>query len=103
MPTTLIEPSRGAAWSPEWRKSVRVTVNMDGRYVLANKRNPKGERCEFPCRIVNISPRAVALAASLVGKPGERVVVEGGDRVRAGQKVRLASSAPAPSETSAPK
>src|SRR5438876_1461741 len=28
-------------------------------------------------------------------KPGERVVVEGGDRVRAGQKVRLASTAPA--------
>jgi multidrug efflux pump subunit AcrA (membrane-fusion protein) len=29
-------------------------------------------------------------------KPGERVVVEGGDRVRIGQKVRLAASAPAP-------
>ena len=29
-------------------------------------------------------------------KPGERVVVEGGDRVRTGQKVRLAASAPAP-------
>jgi len=28
-------------------------------------------------------------------KPGERVVVEGGDRVRTGQKVRLASSEPA--------
>jgi multidrug efflux pump subunit AcrA (membrane-fusion protein) len=28
-------------------------------------------------------------------KPGERVIVEGGDRVRAGQKVRLASSAAA--------
>ena len=28
-------------------------------------------------------------------KPGERVVVEGGDRVRAGQKVRLAANAPA--------
>src|SRR5438105_114376 len=28
-------------------------------------------------------------------KPGERVVVEGGERVRAGQKVRLASSEPA--------
>jgi membrane fusion protein, multidrug efflux system len=28
-------------------------------------------------------------------KPGERVVVEGGDRVRAGQKVRVASNAPA--------
>src|SRR6184192_641106 len=34
-------------------------------------------------------------------KPGERVIVEGADRVRAGQKVRLASSAP--SETGAPK
>jgi len=34
-------------------------------------------------------------------KPGERVIVEGADRVRAGQKVRLASSAPA--EASAPK
>jgi RND family efflux transporter MFP subunit len=34
-------------------------------------------------------------------KPGERVVVEGGDRVRAGQKVQLESSAS--SETSAPK
>jgi len=34
-------------------------------------------------------------------KPGERVIVEGGDRVRAGQKVRLVSSAPA--ETGAPK
>ena len=34
-------------------------------------------------------------------KPGERVVVEGGDRVRAGQKVRLESGAPA--QTSAPR
>ena len=34
-------------------------------------------------------------------KPGERIVVEGGDRVRAGQKVRLAATAP--SETAAPK
>src|SRR5436309_3735813 len=34
-------------------------------------------------------------------KPGERVIVEGADRVRAGQKVRLASSAPP--EASAPK
>jgi multidrug efflux pump subunit AcrA (membrane-fusion protein) len=32
-------------------------------------------------------------------KPGERVIVEGGDRVRPGQKVRLAS--PEPSEAGA--
>jgi len=33
-------------------------------------------------------------------KPGERVIVEGGDRVRAGQKVRLAGSTPAPTGAS---
>ena len=32
---------------------------------------------------------------------GERVIAEGGDRVRPGQKVRLAASAPAPSEAGA--
>jgi membrane fusion protein (multidrug efflux system) len=34
-------------------------------------------------------------------KPGERVVVEGGDRVRAGQKVRLAPNTPAESSSGA--
>ena len=34
-------------------------------------------------------------------KPGERVIVEGGDRVRAGQKVRLAASTPAESSAAA--
>jgi len=34
-------------------------------------------------------------------KPGERVVVEGGDRVRAGQKVRLAANTPAESSAAA--
>ncbi len=33
-------------------------------------------------------------------KPGERVVVEGGERVRTGQKVRLADSTPAPTGAS---
>src|SRR5947199_2485328 len=34
-------------------------------------------------------------------KPGERVIVEGGDRVRAGQKVRLAANAPVESSAGA--
>ena len=34
-------------------------------------------------------------------KPGERVVIEGGDRVRAGQKVRLAANTPAESSATA--
>ncbi len=53
-------------------------------------------------RAVKVDARVGALWIIAQGlKPGERVVVEGGDRVRAGQKVRLASSAPA--DTSAPK
>jgi membrane fusion protein (multidrug efflux system) len=53
-------------------------------------------------RMVKVDVRVGSLWTVTAGlKPGERVVVEGGDRVRAGQKVRLASSAL--SETAAPK
>jgi membrane fusion protein (multidrug efflux system) len=53
-------------------------------------------------RTVKVDARVGSLWIISQGlKPGERVIVEGVDRVRAGQKVRLASSAP--SETSAPK
>ena len=37
------------------REDVRVIVNLPARYMLANKRNLKGDRCEFACRIVNVS------------------------------------------------
>jgi multidrug efflux pump subunit AcrA (membrane-fusion protein) len=41
---------------------------------------------------VKLGPRVGSLWIVAEGlKPGERVVVEGGDRVRAGQKVRLAA------------
>jgi membrane fusion protein (multidrug efflux system) len=46
-------------------------------------------------RPVKVGERVGSLWVIMDGlKPGERVVVEGGDRVRAGQKVQLASSAP---------
>jgi len=48
---------------------------MPGRYMLASKRNLKGERCEFACRIVNVSLGAMALAAPVPGPLGERVIV----------------------------
>jgi hypothetical protein len=59
----------------ERRDDVRVIVNMPGRYMLASKRNLKGERCEFACRIVNVSLAAMALAAPVPGPLGERVIV----------------------------
>src|SRR5437016_3164047 len=53
-------------------------------------------------RTVKVDARIGSLWIIAAGpKPDDRVIVEGADRVRAGQKVRLASSAP--SETSAPK
>jgi hypothetical protein len=59
----------------ERREEDRVIVNITGRYMLASKRNLKGERCEFACRIVNMSLTAMALAAPVPGPIGERVIV----------------------------
>jgi membrane fusion protein (multidrug efflux system) len=47
-------------------------------------------------RAVKVEARVGTVAVIAEGlKPGERVIVEGGDRVRPGQKVRVASAAPA--------
>jgi hypothetical protein len=59
----------------ERRDDVRVIVNLPGRYMLASRRNMKGERCEFACRIVNVSVTGMALAAPVPGPIGERVIV----------------------------
>jgi hypothetical protein len=59
----------------ERREDVRVIVNLAGRYMLASKRNLKGDRCEFACRIVNVSLTAMALSAPVPGPIGERVIV----------------------------
>src|SRR5213083_155528 len=53
-------------------------------------------------RTVKVDVRVGSLWMVTEGlKPGERVVFEGGDRVRAGQKVRLAANAPAESSAAA--
>jgi hypothetical protein len=59
----------------ERRDDVRVIVNLPGRYMLASKRNLKGDRCEFACRIVNVSLAAMALSAPVPAPIGERVIV----------------------------
>ena len=52
-------------------------------------------------RTIHLGARTGSLWVVTEGlKPGERVVVEGGDRVRSGQKVRLAASTPAPAAAS---
>jgi hypothetical protein len=51
----------------ERRRHQRVKVNLLGRYMLEDRR-------EYPCQVVNMSPGGMALVASVVGRPGERVI-----------------------------
>jgi hypothetical protein len=57
------------------REDVNVIVSIAGRYMLANRRNLKGERCQFACRIVKVSLTDMVLAAPVPGQLGERVIV----------------------------
>jgi len=53
--------------SEERRRFQRVSVNLLGRYMLADRR-------EFPCQVSNMSPGGMALIAPVAGEVGERVI-----------------------------
>lgn len=53
--------------SEERRRFQRVTVNLLGRYMLADRR-------EFPCQVVNMSPGGMAVFAPVSPQIGERVI-----------------------------
>lgn len=53
--------------SQERRRFQRVSVNLLGRYMLADRR-------EFPCQVVNMSPGGMALIAPVSGQPSKRVI-----------------------------
>jgi hypothetical protein len=53
--------------SDERRRFQRVSVNLLGRYMLADRR-------EFPCQVVNMSPGGMALIAPVPGSQGERII-----------------------------
>jgi hypothetical protein len=55
------------ALADERRRFQRVTVNLLGRYMLADRR-------EYPCQVVNMSPGGLAMIAPVSGSVGERVV-----------------------------
>lgn len=56
------------------RTDIRVITSIPGRYLLASHRDEGGERREFACRALNMSPHAMLLAAPVAGPPGERVI-----------------------------
>ena len=53
--------------SEERRRFQRVSVNLLGRYMLANRQ-------EYPCQVTNMSPGGMAMIAPVTGKQGERVI-----------------------------
>jgi PilZ domain-containing protein len=53
---------------------VRIIVSIPGRYSLASRRDGSGERREFACRAVGMSPQELVLAAPVIGEIGERVI-----------------------------
>lgn len=55
------------ALAQERRRFQRVTVNLLGRYMLADRR-------EYPCQVVDMSPGGLAMIAPVSGQVGERVV-----------------------------
>jgi len=57
------------------RSEPRIIVSIAARYALANRIDPRGNRREFSCRIVNVSPSAMTLVVPVLGAVGERVIV----------------------------
>jgi hypothetical protein len=53
--------------SEERRRFQRVSVNLLGRYMLADRR-------EYPCQVTNMSPGGMALVAPVSGAQGDRVI-----------------------------
>src|SRR6266571_8162856 len=64
---TVQERPRVLALSDERRRFQRVRVNLQGRYMLADRR-------EFPCQVVNMSPGGIALIAPVSGEVGDRII-----------------------------
>jgi c-di-GMP-binding flagellar brake protein YcgR len=65
---TVQEKTRARSLREERRKFQRVSVNLLGRYMLADRR-------EFPCQVMNMSPGGMAIIAPVNGRAGERVIV----------------------------
>jgi membrane fusion protein (multidrug efflux system) len=83
----VVETKKNALTVPQ-----RAVQNVQGMQQIAVVRPDD----TVDVRAVKVEVRVGTVAVIAEGlKPGERVIVEGGDRVRPGQKVRIGSSAPA--------
>ena len=72
-----IKSMRNGARDPgdlDRRDDDRVAVDMNGRYMLSTKRDSEGNRREYACRLVDMSPQALQLTVPVTGPVGERVI-----------------------------
>ena len=60
----------------ERRRDIRIIVSLSARVFLKHRRSAFGDLAEYACRAINISPRAVALAAPVRTSVGEWARVE---------------------------
>jgi hypothetical protein len=61
------------------RDTMRVILNMGGRYMLSSRRDAQGNRREYACRAVDMSTRALLMLAPVIGPVGERVIAYFGE------------------------
>jgi hypothetical protein len=55
------------------QRGAGITIDLPGRYWLWNSRDLGGDLKQFSCRVVSISPQALALVAPVRGAAGEWV------------------------------
>jgi hypothetical protein len=60
--------------APDRREDERVAIDIAGRYMISTKRDAEGKRREFVCRVLDMSSRAMRIAAPVVGPVGDRVI-----------------------------
>jgi hypothetical protein len=73
----MADINRAEASDPEFvdrRQEIRVVVRIPGRFSLASRRDINGNRRQYACRAVNISPIYMVLATPVNGPIGERVI-----------------------------
>ena len=51
-----------------------IDLRLGGRYSLANRHDPQGNRRQFACRTTRVSPYQMMISVPVIGAIGERVV-----------------------------
>jgi hypothetical protein len=69
---TLVGPAAVSTTELFERRS--IDLRLGGRYSLANRHDPQGNRRQFACRTTRVSPYQMMISVPVIGAVGERVV-----------------------------